>query len=58
MQENNVSLNTISKQNTLISEKTQTVNLNENQNNTSSQVNIYTLHILIIYKCHILSISY
>nr|XP_033339479.1 sentrin-specific protease 7-like [Megalopta genalis] len=37
MQENNVTLNAVSKQNPLISDKTQTANLNENQNNTSSQ---------------------
>ncbi|XP_017760809.1 PREDICTED: uncharacterized protein LOC108551228 [Eufriesea mexicana] len=37
MQENSISLNAVSKQGALISEKTQTVNLNENQNNTSSQ---------------------
>nr|XP_031839540.1 uncharacterized protein LOC116430050 isoform X2 [Nomia melanderi] len=41
MQENNVSLNTVSKQNTLISEKTQTANLNENQNNTSPQALVH-----------------
>ncbi|XP_076650247.1 uncharacterized protein LOC143357617 isoform X2 [Halictus rubicundus] len=37
MQENSVTLNAVSKQSPLISEKTQTASLNENQNNTSSQ---------------------
>ncbi|XP_012346759.1 uncharacterized protein LOC100866704 isoform X3 [Apis florea] len=37
MQENSISVNAVSKQGALISEKTQTANLNENQNNTSSQ---------------------
>ncbi|XP_076301470.1 uncharacterized protein LOC143219351 isoform X2 [Lasioglossum baleicum] len=37
MQENSVTLNAVSKQSPLISEKAQTANLNENQNNTSSQ---------------------
>ncbi|XP_043519425.1 uncharacterized protein LOC122533609 isoform X2 [Frieseomelitta varia] len=37
MQENSISVNAVSKQSTLISDKIQTANLNENQNNTSSQ---------------------
>ncbi|CAK9818629.1 Sentrin-specific protease 7 [Anthophora plagiata] len=37
MQENSISVNAVSKQGALISEKTQTANLNENQNNTSPQ---------------------
>ncbi|XP_043605079.1 sentrin-specific protease 7-like isoform X2 [Bombus pyrosoma] len=37
MQENSINVNAVSKQNALISEKIQTGNLNENQNNTSSQ---------------------
>ncbi|XP_015429450.1 PREDICTED: uncharacterized protein LOC107186152 [Dufourea novaeangliae] len=36
MQENSVTLNAVSKQSALVSEKTQTANLNENQNNISS----------------------
>lgn len=40
MQENSISVNPVSKQSALMLEKTQTANLNENQNNTSSQVNI------------------
>ncbi|XP_060818194.1 uncharacterized protein LOC132908307 isoform X2 [Bombus pascuorum] len=37
MQENSINVNAVSKQNALISEKIQTGNLYENQNNTSSQ---------------------
>ncbi|XP_012137297.1 uncharacterized protein LOC100878812 [Megachile rotundata] len=37
MQENSINVNTVSKQGVLISEKTQTANVNENQNNSSSQ---------------------
>ncbi|KOC62807.1 hypothetical protein WH47_02510 [Habropoda laboriosa] len=37
MQENSISVNAVSKQSALISEKSQTAKLNENQNNTSSQ---------------------
>ena len=40
MQENSISVNAVSKQSTLISDKIQTANLNENQNNTSSQVSV------------------
>lgn len=55
MQENSISVNAVSKQGALISEKTQTANLNENQNNTSSQVSIKTQNsfILQIIKCNI-----
>ncbi|XP_076235982.1 uncharacterized protein LOC143180264 isoform X3 [Calliopsis andreniformis] len=41
MQENSINVNAVSKQNALISEKTQTANINENQNNTSSQTHLH-----------------
>ncbi|XP_076676841.1 uncharacterized protein LOC143373447 isoform X2 [Andrena cerasifolii] len=41
MQENSISVNPVSKQSALILEKTQTANLNENQNNTSSQTHLH-----------------
>lgn len=55
MQENSISVNAVSKQGALISEKTQTANLNENQNNTSSQVSVKSQNnfILQIVKCNI-----
>lgn len=54
MQENSINVNAISKQNALISEKIQTGNLNENQNNTSSQVSVknHNSFILQIIKCN------
>lgn len=54
MQENSINVNAVSKQNALISEKIQTGNLNENQNNTSSQVSVknHNSFILQIIKCN------
>lgn len=54
MQENSINVNAVSKQNALISEKIQTGNLNENQNNSSSQVSVknHNSFILQIIKCN------
>lgn len=50
MQENSISVNAVSKQSTLISDKIQTANLNENQNNTSSQVSVNNRSSFVTYK--------